>query len=212
MNQRGFVPASYEAFEDIENLAADVVELLMDAKDQIETTKFTNGSGTNEPMGIYTAVAAVTASRVSAGTGGAFSVGDPYLLDTALPPRHRREGVPVSWITNAKHINSMRQFATANNYHAYLTDAVGPQPRQLLGWALRESSAVTTTVTTGNDILLLGRFDRFAIVEKLGTVTEFVPNLFDTTTGRPTGQRGWFMHSRNSSGCLDTGAFRILRL
>lgn len=211
--QRVFVPGSFEAFEDIDSLGGDIAELMIDAKDNLEATAFATGSGSSQPTGVYTAVAAVTASRISATTGGAFAVADIYALHTGLPARHRNgRNSSRAWVTNVKHINSMRQFATANNYHAFLTDLGGGQPSQLLGEQLVESSAVTQTVTTGNDILLFGRMDRMVIVDRLGTMTEFIPNLFDQSTGRPSGQRGWLMHARTGANVTDADAFRILRL
>ena len=67
-----YIPASFEAFEDIDALASDVLELFRDAKDNSEATQMATGSG-SAPQGIITAVGAITASRVSPATGGAYA-------------------------------------------------------------------------------------------------------------------------------------------
>jgi len=36
--------------------------------------------------------------------------------------------------------------------------------------------------------------------------------VVDTTTGRPTGQRGWFATWRTGGDVLDVNAFRLLKL
>lgn len=209
-----FVPATFEAFDDIDALASDVAELFADAKDNFEAGEFATGSGSSAIQGVVTGVTAITASRVSPATGGAFAVADVYSLHKALPPRHRVSASATnrSWVGNVGVIDLMRQFGTANNYHAFLTDLAGGQPPRLLGDQLNESSAMSSSITTGQNTLLFGDFSRYYIVDRIGATTEFIPNLFDTSTGRPTGQRAWLMHWRVGGGVADPNAFRILKL
>jgi HK97 family phage major capsid protein len=84
-------------------------------------------------------------------------------------------------------IDLMRQFATANNYHAFLTDMTTGQPPRLLGDPLIEASTMSTTVTTGQNIALYGDFRQFYIIDRVGMSVEFIPNVFDQATGRPSG-------------------------
>lgn len=209
-----YVPASFEAFEDIDNLATDVAELFSDARDNFEAAQFATGTGLGAITGVVTAVTAVTASRVSPATGGAYGVADVYSVHTALPPRHRVAASAASraWVSNVAVIDATRQFATANNYHAFLTDLGGGQPPQLLGDQWVESSAMSSTFTTGQNVLLYGDFSRYYIVDRLGATTEFIPNVFDPDTGRPTGTRAWLMHWRVGGAVADANAFRILKL
>jgi predicted phage gp36 major capsid-like protein len=71
---------------------------------------------------------------------------------------------------------------------------------------------MSSSLTTGQDVLLYGDFSRFYIIDRIGFTTEFIPNLFDTSTGRPTASRGWLSHWRTGSNAVDTNAFRLLRL
>jgi HK97 family phage major capsid protein len=208
-----YVPASFEAFEDIENLANDVSQLIADAKDNYEGNRLTVGSGSGQPTGVVTAVNARTASRVSPATGGAFVVGDVYKLHQSLDPRFRRNNsANRMFIASVNIINTMRQFATANVYHAFLTDLAGGQPPVLLGDTLAETSDMDTVATTGNKILLYGDFSRYLVVDRVGLTTEFIPNVFDQSTGRPSGTRAWLAHWRWNATAADANAFRVLVL
>jgi HK97 family phage major capsid protein len=208
-----YVPASFEAFEDIENLTNDVTTLIADAKANYEGNRLTVGAPSSQPTGVVTGVYNVTASRVSPATGGAFVVGDVYKLHQSLDPRFRRNNAARrAFIANVAIINTMRQFATANVYHAFLTDLAGGQPPSLLGDSLEEASDMSSTVTTGNKILLYGDFSRYLIVDRIGLTTEFIPNVFDQSTGRPSGQRAWLAHWRWNAQPSDPNAFRILVL
>ena len=208
-----YIPASFEAFEDIDALAEDVGQAFGDAKNNYEATQFATGSG-SAPHGIVTDVTAVTASRVSPTTGGTFVVGDLYKVHQALPPRSRIYGPADSraWMMSVAIIDTVRQFATANNYHAFLTDLSGGQPPRLIGDQLLEASTMSTSITTGQNILLYGDFSRFYIIDRVGMSTEFIPNVFDQSTGRPSGTRAWLFHWRVGSGVADANAFRVLLL
>lgn len=206
-----YIPASFEAFEDIDRLAQDVGEWFADAKNNYEATQFATGSG-SAPHGVITDVTAITASRVSPATGGAFVVGDLYKLHAALPARYRHGADSTAWMMSINMIDTVRQFATANNYFAFLSDMTTGQPPRLLGDRLIEASTMATTVTTGQNIALYGDFKQFLIIDRVGMAVEFVPNVFDQATGRPSGSRAWLMHWRVGSGVADPGAFRTLLL
>lgn len=207
-----YIPASFEAFEDIDTLATDVGMLFNDAKANYEATQFATGSG-SAPHGVVTDVTAVTSSRVSPATGGAYVVGDLYKVHSALPARYRRTGsTSRAWMMSVNTIDSTRQFATANNYMAFLTDMTDGQPPRLLGDQLLEASTMSTSITTGQNLILYGDFSQFTIVDRVGLSTEFIANVFDQSTGRPSGTRAWLMHWRVGSGVRDAAAFKILLL
>lgn len=207
-----YIPASFEAFEDIDTLATDVAELFADAKNNLEATQFETGSG-SAPQGVVTAVTAVTASRVAPATGGTFVVGDLYKVHAALPARYRRSGsAGRAWQMSVNIIDTIRQFATANNYHAYLATLGMGQPPRLLDDTLLEASTMSASITTGQNILLYGDFQQYTIVDRVGVSTEFIPNVFDQASGRPSGTRAWLMHWRFGAGIRDANAFRVLLL
>lgn len=54
----GFVPISIEALEDEANVTQEVARLLAFGRDTLEAAAFTTGSGSGQPTGIVTALAA----------------------------------------------------------------------------------------------------------------------------------------------------------
>lgn len=206
-----YIPASFEAFEDIDRLGQDMGEWFADAKNNYEAVQFATGSG-SAPHGVVTDVTAITASRVTPTTGGTFVVADLYKLHAALPARYRHGVDSTAWMMSVNIIDTVRQFATSNNYHAFLTDLTNGQPPRLLGDQLIESSTMSTSVTTGQNIALYGDFRQFLIIDRVGMSVEFIANVFDQASGRPSGTRAWLMHWRVGSGVADANAFRVLLL
>lgn len=208
---RAFAPASIEITQDWARIATELGRVFEDAKMNLENDKFVTGGGaaSTEPGGVVYQVGAVAGSRVASTTISAYGLVDVYNTLEGLPPRHRSR---ASWLANLAIINDTRQFGTANNYHAFLTDLSGDSPGQLLGKPWYESSAMDSVVTTNADALLVGDFSKFLIVDRVGMTVEFIPHLFATNANRPSGQRGYFAYWRNGSGVIDTDAFRVLRL
>lgn len=205
-----FVPVSFEAFEDIAGLAQEVVRMFADAKDRLEEAAFATGDGSSKPTGVSYKIAATTASRVSATTDNSFGVEDIYKLIEALPPRFRGN---ASFVANLAIIDKIRQFGTSSNYHGYTVDLTAEGISQLIGKPLYESNTMDGVIGTGNDdILLVGDFSNYLIVDRVGLSVEFIPNLFSTSNGRPTGQRGWYAHWRVGADVSSTAAFRQLRV
>jgi HK97 family phage major capsid protein len=65
--------------------------------------------------------------------------------------------------------------------------------------------------TTGaENYAVVGDFSRFLVVQRAGMQVELVPNLFDVSTGRPTGERGWFATARHGHNSIDDNGFRML--
>jgi HK97 family phage major capsid protein len=207
-----FVQVSYQAFEDISDLAGDVLMLFQDAKDNLEAVAHSTADGSSKPKGVSYAVGAVTASRVSPATAGVVALADVFTVNDALPARFRNSG-SLAWISSNVVQSKIRQLAMAqNSANSVWTDVNGYTPGVLLGANRYEASAMSASLTTAQDVLLFGDFSRYYIVDRIGFTTEFVPNIFDTSTGRPVAQRGWMAHWRTGADVVDVNAFRQLRL
>jgi len=203
---------SYEALADS---GFDQVGMLIgDAFDRLEETAFTTGTGSGQPYGFITRLSGtgpvVTGASGAAGAAD-FVVADVYALDNALGPRWRRN---ANWMAAKSVYNSVRQFATANNYHAFWTDFGGGQPASLLGYPARYSEAMDTTVVSGSNdyVLVLGDFSQYCIVDRIGTSIMYEPMVKSTGNGRPTGQAGWFAFKRTGADVLTSNAFKTLKL
>jgi HK97 family phage major capsid protein len=194
-------------------VAADVAMLLADARDNLEAAAFAVGTGSsNQPKGIVTAVAAVSGSVVTDthASTAQFLVDDVYNVRAALPARHRPN---ASWVANDAIQLKIRQFASGTGpQHAFWADLGMDTPPQLLGKPIYESSAMDSTIADGKNILLVGDFSRFLIVDRIGMTVQYDPLVRKTTNGRPSGEVGWYATWRVGSDCLDPNAFRLLQI
>jgi HK97 family phage major capsid protein len=209
-----FVPVSIELTQDWGSLQTELGSLIQDAKDDLEATKFTTGTGTNEPKGILVAAT----STVSAGSGLSISINDIYNAEVALPPRFRAR---AQWIANRFIFNKIRQFDTAGgaslwvpNFQMGIQNNVpdgGNTGFNLIGYPANEASAFpAATSPTLTKMMLIGDLRYYVIVERVGMDIELIPHIFDTATGFPKGQRGIYAFWRNHADAIDVNAFRIL--
>jgi HK97 family phage major capsid protein len=202
-----WVFGSYEVLAD-SGFATELGRLLADAKDRLESAAFaTANTGATIPRGVVAAVAAVTASIVTAAATNAFAVGDVYNTSDALRPRDASQ---ASWIANKKIFSLTRRFDTAGGSSFWANLGMG-MPNELLGQPTYEASAMTGVVSTGANVLLAGNFAEYYIVDRVGMAVMYDP-IVKGTNGRPTGQGGWFAFWRVGADVVDPSAFRLLQL
>jgi HK97 family phage major capsid protein len=203
-----WVFGSYEVLAD-SGFASELGRLLADAKDRLEAAAFaTANTGATIPRGVVAAVAAVTASIVTAAATNAFAVGDVYNTSDALRPR---DAAQASWVGNKKIFSLTRRFDTAGGSAFWANLGMGV-PNQLLGQPVYEASAMTGVVSTGANILLAGNFAEYYIVDRVGMSVIYDPMVKSTGNGRPTGQGGWYAFWRVGADAVDPSAFRLLQL
>lgn len=203
-----YLQASFEATADT-NIASQVGMLLNDAKDNLEATAFAVGTGTNQPFGAVTAVAAVGGSVVAG--GATYDVADVYAVKDAVPARWRAR---ASWVANDSIWSLTRQFATGSGpSHAFWADLGMDRPPQLLGRSVYEASAMDSTATTtgNNDIIVVGDFSNYLVVDRVGMTVAYEP-LVKGANQRPTGEVGWYAFWRVGANVLVPNAFRVLRI
>jgi HK97 family phage major capsid protein len=202
-----WVFGSYEVLAD-SGFASELGRLLADAKSRLEGAAFATGNAAGRPIGVVSAVGAVTASIVTSTTVNAYAVGDVYRTSDALRPR---DAAQASWIANKRVFSLTRQFDTAGGsaFWANLGMAV---PNQLLGQNIYEASTMTGAVSTSAAVLLAGNFREFYIVDRVGMSVLYEPMVKSTGSNRPTGQAGWFAFWRVGSNVVDPDAFRLLKL
>jgi HK97 family phage major capsid protein len=202
-----WVFGSYEVLAD-SGFASELGRLLADAKDRLESAAFAvANTGATIPRGVVAAVAAVTASIVTAAATNAFAVGDVYNTSDALRPRDASQ---ASWVGNKKIFSLTRRFDTSGGSSFWANLGMGV-PNQLLGQPVYEASAMGGVVTTGANILLAGNFSEYYIVDRVGMAVMYDP-IVKGTNGRPTGQGGWFAFWRVGADVVDASAFRLLQL
>jgi HK97 family phage major capsid protein len=202
---RAFVPFSIEIGQDWANIDADLRSMFQDAKDDLETTAFSTGSG---PIGIITALTGGS-SEINA-AGEAVALADLYSLDNALPARYRQN---ASWVANKSTYNAVRALDTYGG--GGMWERIGAaMPARLLGYPVYESSAFDGSIDAGatanNYVAVLGDFKYFYIVDRVGMNVELIPHLFHTSNNLPSGRRGMFAHWRVGSDSVNDAAFRML--
>jgi HK97 family phage major capsid protein len=201
-----FVPFSYEVGMDAVNLPRELGPLLTDAADQLQAVAYTTGTGTGQPRGIITALVAAGGATVIATGTNVLAQADLYNNQAALPARWRPR---ARWMMNLSIINGYRQLPQATGLNYSIVNDDGPIPKAL-GWQIHENSSMDGTLTgaAADYLVLSGDFRQFAIVDRVGTTVEVIPNLVGPNR-RPTGQRGLFMWFRTGSDVLVADAFRL---
>ncbi len=202
-----FVQASFEAIQDAANLAQEIATMFAFEKDRMESIAFVTGSGTGQPKGVVTAVAANAPSVVDTAAASTLAVGDVYKLDESLPARWAANG---SWLGHRAIYNKLRQFDT-NGGSALWGQLAEGRKGELLGRPDYVAEAMAGAVADEAKVLLFGDFSNYVIADRIGTTIEYVPNLFGAN-GRPTGQRGWLAHFRTGADVVNPGAFRLLQI
>jgi HK97 family phage major capsid protein/HK97 family phage prohead protease len=204
---QGFVPFSIEIDIEWGQLRNEITTLLQDAKDREEATSFTVGDGTG--VNANGVVATLSGNTVTTASIGTFAAADLYSLETALDPRWRLAG-KASFLANKGLYQAVRQFDTAGGSQLWVRVGAG-QPSELLGYPSYEVSDMSALISTaGAKVALLGDFSNFLIVDRIGMNVELVPQVFDPTTARPTGQRGIYAIWMNNSKILVDAAFKLL--
>ncbi|SEF34386.1 phage major capsid protein, HK97 family [Amycolatopsis pretoriensis] len=207
---RGFIPYSIEIGEDWPGFQSEMARLLAEGYDELLIDKFSRGSGSGEPRGILTALGAASGSQVVSTTDGAFGQEDIYKTWKSLPQKYRRK---ASWMMSVDINNRIRQFGAANVYHAATVTLPAGAAEVLFNKPVYESPYFPDfTGTTGvENRCVVGDFSNYVIARRTGMNVELVPQLFDVTNNRPTGQRGWFAYARIGGNSVNDAAFRLLQ-
>ena len=205
------MPFSIEIEQDAATLVAELTKLLLDSVAQLSATAFVTGSGSGEPTGFVTALAAASPSVIVTGDGSeAIGDNDPYKLQNALPPRFQPNSRFVAALPT---INTFRKSETTNGALKY--PSLQNDPPTLLGRPIHEVSNMDSTLnaaaTEANYVLAVGDWSQYLVAVKLGTKVELVPHLFGSSR-RPTGQRGFYAHFRIGADSLVDNAFRLLNV
>lgn len=205
-----FIPFSIELETSWSGMQGELARLIQDAKDIEEVSSFTSGNGTDpNPEGLLTGATVI----VKTGATATFASEDLDLVEDALGPQFRSR---AQWMGSRAVYNLIRHFASNNGPDLWVRIAQGLEQggntgQTLLGYRANENSAMGSATASGDDVLVLGDFNYFLVVDKIGLNIEVVPHLFGTN-GRPLGERGFFAYWNNTSKVLNPAAFRVLQV
>ena len=199
----GTIPVSIEAFEDIQGLGAEVAREIADAKDRLDAQVLTKGTGSNQPIGVVTALYGETTLWSSHSTNSAMTATDVLNTQNALPARWQNS---ASWIASLHYHNRVRQFGTA--YYGQTREFGQPISDSILGRPAYQASDMSTALSSVTNVAFVyGDFSNFLIADRVGMAVEFIPHLFSAGNTLPNGRRGWYVHYRNGSDVVNNTAF-----
>jgi HK97 family phage major capsid protein len=206
------VPFSVEIDQDWPQLRSEVARLLADAKDMEEADSFVTGAGTgNDPEGIATGLAdtseVVMTTPATIELGGDGSNVGLLDLESELPVRFRAR---ARFLGNKSTYQAVRGLGAGSDGADLWVRLSASQPPELLGYPAHEASAMDSLGANGNRVLILGDFQQFLIVDRLGMLVEVQPHVLGSSGRRWTGQRAINAMWRNSSLVLVDNAFRVL--
>lgn len=206
---RGFIPYSIRIGQDYPGFADEMSRLLVEGYDELQAQAFATGSGNNQPYGILTALDANTNVEVVVTSDGVFQGADINKTWAALPDRWKNN---ATWVMSHSVGNEIAAFGNGNNLSFLTVDLTGVVETIRRRPIEFSSYFPDFTGTTGSaNILVVGDFRNYLIVDRVGMSVELVPHLFSTTNNRPTGQRGWFAYARHGADSIADVAFRLLQ-
>ncbi|MFM9634753.1 phage major capsid protein [Streptomyces galilaeus] len=207
----GFIPFSIEIGMDWPGFAEQMSGLLAEGYDELLADKLTTGtSGSNEPNGLISSLDALTnPANIELTTAGVVGSADIYGLWNQLPQRFRRRAT-TAWLSSTDVQNTIRQLGTTDpNFTVDITQEAIPR---LFGkeYPMNDFMQDDPAGTGTQPLLVVGDFQGYLVAQRAGMTVEFIPQLFDVTNNRPTGQRGWFAWARVGAGVINPNAFRLL--
>lgn len=206
----GFIPFSIEIGMDWPGFAESMSGLLSEGYDELLASKLTNGtSGSNEPTGLITRLDANTTIETIVAVAGGITAAKIYDLWAALPQRFKR-ATNCAWMSSTDIQNTIRQLGTVDpNFSVNITEEAIPR---LFGrqYPMNDYMEALPEGTGNEPLLVVGDFRGYVVAQRAGMMVEFIPMLFDTTSNRPTGQRGWFAWARIGADAVNVNGFRLL--
>ena len=207
----GFLPYTLEVGDDYPGFQEEMAKLLAQGYLNLVAIATATGTGSSQPTGVFTALQNQTnnPSHVTVTTSGTLGAVDVRKAYQALPELFRSQ---ASWFMNVSVENTIRAFgnnlALADFTINLGADGIGT----LMGKPIYLSDyAPSPTNTTGAEsFLVVGDFSHYRFIQRAGMVVELVPHLFDTGTGRPLGERGWFAYARHGADNDANNAFRLV--
>jgi HK97 family phage major capsid protein len=206
---RGFIPFSIEVGEDYPNFADEMATLLGHGFLDLVASNTVTGSGTSQPRGIFTALAADSTAQVITTTDGALGAIDFQNVYKALGERYRSQ---ATWLMHTQVENAVRAFPTSSNFGYFTVDLTKDGIGVLQGRPVRTTDYAPqyTGTTLAANIAVFGDFSNFVVAQRAGMNVELVPHLFDVTYNRPTGSRGWWAYARHGYDSVNNAGFKIL--
>ncbi|UGS34253.1 phage major capsid protein [Capillimicrobium parvum] len=203
---QAFVPPSIEVSQDWSTLATEMALMLQDAKDRLESSMFLTGRGhaSAEPEGVLVGLG--NGQKVlSAGTA-AYGVADCYSLMSDIPPRFQANSAVM--ISPAVADASYRMLGPGSAE----PPVISADRQTYVGRPLALWSEMDDVLTSGKKVAIAGDFRQSVVIgDRIGATLEVIAHLFGAS-GRPTGQRGFYMYWRSGCSVVNPAGLRYLEV
>lgn len=201
----GFVDYSIEIGEDWPNFAQNISAALAAGYSELLVNKLTTGSGTNEPTGILTALAAASpVVLITSATDGAFGDVDVLATWAALPAKWKERAV---WMADSTVANQIR--LNSSLYHASSVGIDGTivSNEVLVNHQFIENPYMPawSSTTSASTRLIVGDWSTFVLVKRAGMAVEPVTTMIGTAANRPVGRRALLAYARIGSDVTAAG-------
>lgn len=164
--------------------AQDVMQLVIDRlsyKFQLpEEAGFTAGSGTNQPLGVFTANAAGISTGRDIETAGVGAVVGDDLIDISesLPEQYLEN---ARWLVHRNFMKLIRKLKDTSGQYLYQTGLQVGSPSTLCGFPIHRSERAPGTLAAGDYAAVFGNFKYYQIVDALDMRFQILRELFALT-------------------------------
>ena len=210
---RGFIPYSIELGQDYPGFADEMAMLLNQGYLDLVAKQTAVGSGSSQPTGVFTSLANTTTnpSHVTLTTAGTIGAVDIRNAWAALPERYRPR---ATWAVSPTVEGKIRALGNSSTWSLadFTVNLTADGTSVLTGRpvVVTDYAPAFTSTTGAANYAVIGDFSNYLVVQRAGMTVELVNHLFDTSTGRPTGQRGWFAYARHGADVVNPNGFRLL--
>jgi HK97 family phage major capsid protein len=208
---RGFIPYSIEVGQDYPGFADEMAMLLSQGFVDLVAKQTAVGSGSSQPTGVFQSMQNVTTSpaHVTVTTAGTIGSADVRAAWAGLPERFRNKATWVYSPTVQEKVSAFGNNLALSDFTVNLQSDGTPV---LLGRnvVVTDYAPAFSSTTGATNYAVIGDFSNFLIAQRAGMTVEPVLHMFDTSSGRPTGQRGLFAYARHGHDVVAPNAFRLL--
>lgn len=204
-----FTKVSTALVQDWPQMASSLAQMAQDAYRRMLADKLANGSGTGEPTGILTAMAAsVDPAPIPLTTPATLTGADLTGAYESLP-EWARESASCAWLSSTTTQNAVG--ANGADDPTFNLRAGSNREGALFGRPYRTSDHFPTFPTAGGteNLIVVGDWSQFVIAERIGLLMEFIPTMIGANN-RPTSESGYLFWTRAGSAVRNADGFRLI--
>jgi HK97 family phage major capsid protein len=192
-------------------ISADVIvrDRLAYKQSVVEENAFLNGTGANQPLGVFTASndGIPTGRDISTGNTTTEIKADGLIECVYNLPAQYRNSPSNAWIFHRDAVKAIRKLKDGEGNYLWSRSLTAGEPDRILNYPLHESEYAPNTFTTGLYVGLFGDFSNYWIVDALTMSIQVLVELYAATN-----QNGYIIRSETDGAPTSSAAFSRLAL